>query len=99
LSSQLRKLAFKIVHSTTILLLEWKTCLKDLGLPVKIMPHDVSTRWNSTYDMLCFAIEYCAAIKKVTAERGNNLRQFELTEEEWTIAKELRDILKVRDRP
>ncbi len=48
--------------------------------------------------MLCFAIEYCAAIKKITAERGNNLRQFELTEEEWTVAKELRDILKVRDR-
>ena len=97
-SSQLRKLAFRVVHSTTILLPAWKACLENLGLAVKVMPRDVSTRWNSTYDMLCFAIEYCAAIKIITAERKNDLRQFELTEEEWAVAKELREILEVRDR-
>jgi len=61
------------------------------------MPRDVSTRWNSSYDMICFAIEYRKAIENMTSERKNDLRQFELTEEEWTIAEQLRDVLKVRD--
>ncbi|KAG1729541.1 hypothetical protein EDD22DRAFT_788839 [Suillus occidentalis] len=55
---KLRKLAFKIIHSTTILLPAWKEILKDLNLPQRIMPRDVSTRWNSTFDMLTFALEY-----------------------------------------
>ena len=58
-SSQLRKLVFKIVHSTTILLPAWKAALEDLELALKIMPRDISTQWNSTYKMLCFAVEHC----------------------------------------
>jgi hypothetical protein len=96
LDLQLRKLAFKIVHSTTILLQAWKACLKDLKLPIRIMPCDVSTRWNLTYDMLCFSIEYRKAIENMTSERKNDLRQYELDEDEWVIAEELSDTLKVR---
>ncbi len=70
-------------------------CLEDLDLAIKIMPRDVSTRWNSTYDMLCFAIEYRKAIENLTSERKNDLRQFELTEDEWAIAEQLSDMLKV----
>ena len=47
--------------------------------------------------MLCFALEYRAAIENITSDRKNNLRQFELQEDEWTIAEELRDVLKVCD--
>jgi hypothetical protein len=61
------------------------------------MPRDVSTRWNSTYDMLYFAVQYRAAIENITSDRKNDLRQFELTEDEWNMATELRDTLKVRD--
>ncbi|KAF8236206.1 hypothetical protein L208DRAFT_1129820, partial [Tricholoma matsutake] len=61
-----QKLAYKIMHSTIILLPAWKDCLKNLELAIKIMPWDISTRWNSTYDMLCFAIHYCKAIEDMT---------------------------------
>ena len=47
--------------------------------------------------MLAFAIEYRKAIEKITSDRRNDLQQFELSGEEWVIAEELRDILKVRD--
>ena len=57
-SSQLRKLVFKILCSRMILLLAWKACVKDLDLAVKIMPCNISTRWNSMYDMLSFGVEY-----------------------------------------
>ena len=60
------------------------------------MPRNVSTRWNSTYDMLCFSITYRKAIEAMTLERKNDLQQFELEEEEWAIAEELGNTLKVR---
>ena len=75
----------------------WKKCLERLKLASKIIPRDVSTRWNSTFNMLAFAVEYRKAIEKITSDRKNDLRQFELSGEEWVIAEELRDILKVRD--
>lgn len=59
------------------------------------MPRDVATRWNSTYDMLVFALEYRAAIDAMSADKTNNLRKFELSEGEWTIMKQLYNVLKV----
>ena len=61
------------------------------------MPHDVSTHWNSTYDMLSFAIKYHEAIESMTADWKNHLRKFELAEEEWVIAEEVCDMLKACD--
>ena len=60
------------------------------------MLRDVSTRWNSTFDMLDFAVEYRQAVEEMTSDRRNDLRAFELTEDEWTIAVELRNTLRVR---
>jgi hypothetical protein len=59
------------------------------------MPRDVSTRWNSTYDMIKFAIEYCAALDKITADHDMKLRQFELSNEDWDMATELGKALQV----
>ncbi|KAG1857366.1 ribonuclease H-like domain-containing protein, partial [Suillus subalutaceus] len=89
----LQKLAFKIIHSTTLFLPAWKVILDELQLPVRIMPRDVSTRWNSTFDMLDFAIEYCQALDDFTGDRKFGLRKFELSESEWGIAQQLRDTL------
>ena len=58
------------------------------------MPRDVSTRWNSTYDMLDFAVDYCAAIDAITSARDLNLRKYELADHEWATAVQLRDTLK-----
>lgn len=61
-----------------------------------MMPRDVSTRWNSTYDMLKFAVDYRPALDSITADRDMKLRQYELDQEEWDIAKHLCEVLKVR---
>ena len=58
------------------------------------MPRDVSTRWNSTYDMLAFAVKYRLVLKSLTSELSNGLSDYELSDEEWTIATQLRDTLK-----
>ena len=60
-----------------------------------MMPCDVSTRWNPTYDMLEFAVEYQEAIDSITGNQRMKLKQYELSEEDWEIAMKLRDVLKV----
>ena len=45
--------------------------------------------------MVEFAVEYRAAIDTMTAARDLDLRRYELIPEEWKIAVELRDMLKV----
>lgn len=92
---QIRKLAFAIIHSTTILLPEWKKILKDLDLDENLLPRDVRTRWNSTFDMLDSALRYRSAIDKITADKELGLRQYELDRVEWRILEELRKVLKV----
>ena len=59
------------------------------------MPRDVTTRWNSTYDMLVFAIEYRKALDVITSERDMKLRSYELSQDEWDIATHLCEVLKV----
>ena len=81
----------------TIILPSWRRLLEELKMKDRIIPCDVTMRWNSTYDMLGFALEYHKAINILTADRQNKLRNYELSEREWTIAKQLCDILKVSD--
>jgi hypothetical protein len=59
-----------------------------------MMPRDVATRWNSTFDMLNFAVDYRKAIDIMTAIR--DLQKYELDDEEWATAVNLRNTLKVR---
>lgn len=59
------------------------------------MPRDVATRWNSTFDMLDYALEHRKAVDNVTQRRDLGLRKYELADREWEIVKQLRDVLKV----
>jgi hypothetical protein len=57
-----------------------------------MMPRDVATRWNSTFDMLDFAINYRAAVDAMTSIR--DLRKYELDDNEWDTAANLCNTLK-----
>ncbi len=92
---QLRKISFSIINSTTLLLPQWFSTLEDLKLDERVMPRDVSTRWNSTYDMLKFAIDYRKAIDRLTGDKNLGLWQYELGDDEWEIAKQLSLLLMV----
>lgn len=96
---KLRNIAFMMKNSTTILLPAWNKMLPRHGLSVCMMPQDVSTQWNSTFDMLEFAIRYHVAIGAMTTVCEFNLWKYELTLDEWKIAMELWDVLKVRNSP
>ena len=45
--------------------------------------------------MLEFALEYRGALDTMTADREMNLRKFELSKKEWSMASELCEVLKV----
>ncbi|EIW58933.1 uncharacterized protein TRAVEDRAFT_104594, partial [Trametes versicolor FP-101664 SS1] len=90
----LRKLTFKIVHSTTKLLPTWKELLAELGQPVVLIPRDVRTRWNSTFDMLDSCLKHQKALTQLCSDKSNGLRSFEVSEREWEIARQLRNMLK-----
>jgi hypothetical protein len=67
---------------------------KSKTFTIRMMPRDVATRWNSTYDMLVFALEYREAIDKISGDR--DMRKYELSEEEWELIQQLCDVLVVR---
>jgi hypothetical protein len=54
-----------------------------------MMPWDVSMQWNSTFDMLDFAIRYHVAIDAMTAVQGFNLCKYKLSSTEWDTTMEL----------
>ena len=60
------------------------------------MPRDVATQWNSTFDMLEFALLYCKPLDELTGIWEMKLQSYELSEMEWTIAEKLSGVLKVR---
>jgi hypothetical protein len=74
---------------------KWFLILKEVGLKSRMMPRDVSTRWNSTYDMLSFAVKYRVALDIITGDREMKLRQYEMDDEEWHIAQQLCDVLDI----
>jgi len=97
--------AYTIKRSTTIILPEWYAILtrmakasKEKGqkpLATHMIPHDVETHWNYTYEMLHFVYTYRYAYDKITANCGMSIHNYELSKEEWKIVKDLADVLKV----
>jgi hypothetical protein len=61
----------------------------------KMIPRDVVTRWNSTHDMMVFAIKYRKPIDSITADKSLKLRKYELDNEGWNIIEQLVSVLQV----
>ena len=74
---QLQGASLAIKNSSTIVLAKWYEVLETLSLKPCMMPQDVSTCWNSMYNMVEFAIEYRDSLDIMTADRDMNLRKFE----------------------
>ena len=53
------------------------------------------TQWNSTYDMMRFAVAYRPAIDKITADKALKLRKYELDNDDWVIIEDLVSVLEV----
>ncbi|KAG0699300.1 hypothetical protein DFH29DRAFT_809241 [Suillus ampliporus] len=95
---KLCKLSYKLINSTTILLPAWRKILLDLQMTPTNMPRDVCTRWNSTFDMLDYAVVHREVIDTVTQRRDLGLRKFELVDSDWEIVSQLQDVLKLTDK-
>lgn len=65
--------------SSGLLIAAWKKVVSDCDLPAKILPRDVKTRWNSTYDMIITALQYRRAYREFTTDEPNGLQKFVLT--------------------
>ena len=78
-----------------IALPQWYRILDDLSLDKQVIPRDVRTRWNATYDMLEEAYLLKGAVNKITKMRDMKLRQYEIDGHEWDLLRQLRDLLKV----
>ena len=93
--AQVCKLSFAIVHSTTIALPTWCDACAAHSLHAQLIPHNVKTWGDSTYDMLKIALEYCEAVD-ITANKSVKLHKYELDDEDWEIVKNLLQVLKVK---
>jgi hypothetical protein len=92
---QIRQLSFAIINSTTIALPAWRQICVSHELKPNLIPRDVVTRWNSTYDMLQFVVRYRRAIDTITAKKDLKLRKYELDDDDWKIIEDLVAILDV----
>jgi hypothetical protein len=79
----------------TIALPAWRCICRELKLKERLIPCDVVTRWNSTYDMMRFAVAYRLAIDKITADKTLKLRKYELDNDDWVIIEDLVNVLEV----
>jgi hypothetical protein len=95
LSKQVQQLAFAIIHSTTIALLAWRCTCSELNLKKRLIPCDIVTRWNSTYDMMRFVLTYWKAIDQITADKVLKLRRYKLDNDDWSIIEDLVSVLEV----
>jgi hypothetical protein len=62
-------------------------------LAIHMMPRDVTTHWNSTYNMLVFALEYRRATDEISGDK--KMRKYELEAKEWDLVQQLCDVLEV----
>jgi hypothetical protein len=92
---QICKLAYAIKNSSTLALPQWYCIFKALSFEVQLIPQNIHTCWNVTYNMLNFTYQYKKAISKITNIWEMKLHAYEIELHKWEIVKQLHDLLKV----
>ncbi|KAF9226061.1 hypothetical protein BS17DRAFT_657965, partial [Gyrodon lividus] len=62
---KIHKLAFKIIHSSTVILPAWTELMQKLRMTVSFLPCNVATRWNSTLDLLDYTLRHKKVVDRV----------------------------------
>ena len=93
---QARKISFKIINSTTLLLPRWREQVAHTEFKDRTLPRDVATRWNSTYDMLAAFVEMKDPVMKFLDRSSNGMSEYLLDDDEWEAIEGLVSALKVR---
>jgi hypothetical protein len=86
---QICKLTFAIKNSSTLALPQWYQILEALSLDAWVMPRDIRTCWNATYDMLDFAYQYKWAINKITDIHKMKLCEYKIEAHKWEVVQQL----------
>ena len=84
-------------NSSTIILPQWYHILKSLSLKAQVIPDDIRTHWNTTYNMLNFAYQYRVTINKIMDIHNMKLHAYEVEAYEWETVQQLHDLLKVNN--
>jgi hypothetical protein len=58
-------------------------------LSKRMMPRDMATHWNYTYEMLSFAYTYRNMYNELTGNRDMKMRKYEIEDSAWEIVKQL----------
>jgi len=67
----------------------------ELKQTVTIMPWDVATHWNSTFNLLEYALNHQKAVDTIIQWQDLGLRKYKLGNHEWRLVEQLHDVLKV----
>ena len=73
----------------TIALPAWCKACTTHKLPVRIIPCDVKTHWNSTFDMVKMAFKSHPAIDDITANKSLKFHKYELDDDIWKVIGDL----------
>ncbi|KAJ3752499.1 hypothetical protein EV360DRAFT_17820, partial [Lentinula raphanica] len=79
------KIAYKIINSLTLLLSKWREQLLSTDFTDHTLLHDVSTRWNSTHNMLVSFLEMKEHINAFIDHSSYKLSEYTITDEEWEV--------------
>ncbi|KAJ3748227.1 hypothetical protein EV360DRAFT_57004, partial [Lentinula raphanica] len=90
-----RKISFKIIHSTTHLLPNWREQVDGTEFEGQTIPRDVATRWNSTFDMLIAFLKMKQPIMAFLDRSTNRVYDLLLEDDEWNAIEGLVSALKI----
>ncbi|KAJ3816157.1 hypothetical protein F5880DRAFT_1494561 [Lentinula raphanica] len=91
---QTRKISFKIIHSTTNLLPKWRAHVSETEFKDQVLPRDVATRWNSTFDMLSAFLQMKDLVSGFLDHSSYQLVEYILDDDEWEAIEGLVSVLK-----